>query len=126
MFKIVNNKNMYITRGDIANIEVRVSDADGIPCNFQVDDEVRFQVIEKGDCNRVVLQKTVKVTEESEFVVISLSSADTKFCEVISKPKDYWYEVELNPNTDPQTLIGYDDAGPKIFRVYPEGVKRHE
>lgn len=34
---------------------------------------------------------------------------------------DYWYEVELNPETEAQTIIGYDEDGPKIFRLYPEG-----
>ena len=41
--------------------------------------------------------------------------------EVINKPTNYWYEIELNPNTQPQTIIGYDEDGEKLFVLYPEG-----
>ena len=44
-----------------------------------------------------------------------------KVVDVISKPKDYWYEVVLNDDSYPQTIIGYDADGPKLFRLYPEG-----
>lgn len=41
---------------------------------------------------------------------------------MVNKPTDFWYEVELNPDTAPQTIIGYDkETGAKIFRLYPEG-----
>jgi hypothetical protein len=29
--------------------------------------------------------------------------------------------VELNPFTNPQTIIGYNDDGAKIMRLFPEG-----
>lgn len=46
---------------------------------------------------------------------------ETKIGEYISKPKEYWYEIELNPETYPQTIIGYDEDGPKVLILYPEG-----
>jgi hypothetical protein len=56
-----------------------------------------------------------------EEVEIFLGEEDTKIGEVISKPKDYWYEVELNPFDHPQTIIGYDEDGAKVFKLFPEG-----
>jgi hypothetical protein len=44
-----------------------------------------------------------------------------KIGDVISKHKDYWYEVVLNDDTLPQTIIGYDEDGAKLFRLFPEG-----
>ena len=69
----------------------------------------------------MVLQKDVSVTEETTTVTISLSSDDTKLGDLYSRPVEYWYEIEVNPETEPQTIIGYDEAGEKIFRLYPEG-----
>ena len=50
-----------------------------------------------------------------------LSKTDTKIGEVINKPTDYWYEVEVNPHTNPQTIIGYGEEGAAIFKLFPEG-----
>ncbi len=41
--------------------------------------------------------------------------------EIINKPKKYCYEVILNPDTNEQTIIGYDTNGEKEFWLYPEG-----
>lgn len=129
MFIINSDKSIYLTRGDIAVIEVSadiVADFGNEAVNdakhsFQPGDVIRFRVLEKNRCDMVVLQKDVLVESETISVDISLDSADTKLGELIHKPKDYWYEIELNPDTLPQTLIGYDISGPKIFRLFPEG-----
>jgi hypothetical protein len=68
-----------------------------------------------------VLEKDVTVEEETSVVSITLERTDTKLGGIINKPVDYWYEVELNPDTTPQTIVGYDSDGPKIFRLFPEG-----
>lgn len=88
---------------------------------FRAGDVVRFKVFGKKDCENVVLEKSVTVSEDTEQVEIFLDGDDTKFGEVISKPTDFWYEVELNPDTKPQTIIGYDEEGAKIFKLFPEG-----
>ena len=88
---------------------------------FRPGDVVRLKVFGKKNCANVVLQKSVKVTEETTQVGIFLDGNDTKFGDVISKPTDYWYEIELNPDTKPQTIIGYDEEGAKIFKLFPEG-----
>ena len=80
-------------------------------------------VTKKKACDEVVLSKSVEAIPDTTEVDFKLTTEDTRIGEVINKPVDYWYEIELNPDTYPQTLIGYDEDGPKIFRLYPEGVK---
>lgn len=120
MFLINEDMSIYVTRGDVVFFSVS-ADENGSNYIFQEGDVVRIKVTDKKDCENVVLQKDFVVTTETESVDILLNGNDTKIGEVISKPKDYWYEVELNPFTNPQTIIGYDDDGAKIFKLFPEG-----
>lgn len=115
MFKVNEDMSIYVTRGD--SIILGVS-AEGY--KYKDDDVVRFKVFEKKECESVVLQKDFSPASEDEVDII-LSGEDTKLGEYISKPKDYWYEIELNPDTDPKTIIGYDEDGAKVFRLFPEG-----
>jgi hypothetical protein len=121
MFEVSADKTIHLTRGDIAVLEItsKVNKTEDLV--FQVGDIVRFSICQYGKFDQVVLRKEVEITEETTVAVINLTKTDTKIGDVIHKPKDYWYEVELNPDTMPQTLIGYDTAGPKVFRLYPEG-----
>lgn len=121
MFVINGDKSIYITRGDIGVIEVGAVNGE-TDHTFSQGDIVRLQVLEKKQCNCVVLQKEVMAEDGAQTVDISLTKEDTRIGEIINKPVDYWYEIELNPDTAPQTIIGYDDDGPKIFRLFPEGV----
>ena len=121
MFKINDDKSIYLTRGDIATIDVSATGESGLQHIFQVGDIIRLKVFEKKDCECVVLQKDVEVIEETDIVSVRLNKVDTKLGELISKPKDYWYEIELNPETSPQTIVGYDDEGAKVFKLFPEG-----
>ena len=121
MFSINDDKSIHLTRGDIAVIEVGASSSETEDYTFKTGDIVRIRVFEKNHHENVVIQKDVTVESETTSVDISLYKEDTKIGELINKPKDYWYEVELNPDTSPQTIIGYDVDGPKLFRLYPEG-----
>lgn len=121
MFAINEDGSIYLTRGDIANIEVSAKMPDGESYVFKPGDVVRFRVFKKRGCHCVELQKDFEVQEESESVKIYLNGTDTKIGDLINKPVDYWYEVELNPETNPQTIIGYDEDGEKSFRLFPEG-----
>lgn len=122
MFQINEDLSIYATRGDIVYFSVGAKNTvNGETYKFQSGDVVRIKVFGKKDCETVVLQKDFPVTAESETVEIFLTEEDTKIGGVISKHKDYWYEVELNPESNPQTIIGYDDDGAKIFRLFPEG-----
>lgn len=120
MFTINDDNSIYATRGDIVFFTVTAED-NGVVYTFQPGDVVRIKVYGKKDAERVVMQKDFPVIEATEQVEIYLAEEDTKFGEVISKPKDYWYEVELNPFTNPQTIIGYDEDGAKVFKLFPEG-----
>lgn len=125
MFTVNDDLSIYITRGDTAFFSVS-ADNNGTAYQFQPGDVVRIKVYGKKDAENVVLQKDFAVLEASEKVDIILTERDTKIGEVISKPVDYWYEVELNPLTNPQTIIGYDDDGAKIFKLFPEGADIEE
>ena len=120
MFVISDDMTINITRGDAAVFTVGANAGESA-YRFQAGDIVRFKVFTRKDCADVVLQKDVEVSEECTIVGIDLTSEDTTIGEVISKPVDYWYEVELNPETRPQTIIGYDENGAKVFKLYPEG-----
>lgn len=115
-----DTKQINLTRGDVAAILVNAM-KDGEEYKFQPDDIVRFKVFKAKDCNCVEMQKDTLVTEESTTVNISLSGEDTKIGGLINKPTKYWYEIELNPDKNPQTIVGYDLDGEKIFMLYPEG-----
>jgi len=120
MFVVNEDNSIFCTRGDCGTMVVSY-ERDGAPYLFQPEDVVRFQAYHKKGCHEVVIQKEIVVGIESETVAIYLSAADTKIGEIISKPVDYWYEIELNPYTNPETIIGYDDDGAKVFRLFPEG-----
>lgn len=120
MFVINEDNSIYATRGDIVFFTVTAED-NGEPYVFKAGDVVRVKIYGKKEADNVVLQKDFSVPIASESVTIFLTEEDTKLGEVISKPKDYWYEIELNPFTNPQTIIGYDEDGAKIFKLFPEG-----
>lgn len=120
MFHVEEDMTICLTRGDVAFFVV-IADDRGEPYMFQPGDVIRIKVCEKKACENVVLQKDFVVEEETEAAHIYLTKEDTKIGDIISKPVVYWYEVELNPDTNPQTIVGYDDDGAKILRVFPEG-----
>lgn len=121
MFVVNDDMSIYLTRGDTAIFSV-TADNNGKNYVFQPGDVVRMKVTEKKACENVIFQKDFPVTEEAEKVDILLTEEETKIGEVISKPTDYWYEIELNPYTNPQTIVGYDEDGAKILRLFPEGI----
>ena len=123
MFEIERDSSIHVTRGDIGVIEFSGKNKnDDSPYKFKSGDKVRLQVYEKKNPEKVVLRKVVNVGTETESVDIPLTKDDTKIGNLISAPVEYWYEIELNPDTAPQTFIGYDKKqGPKKFMLYPEG-----
>ena len=120
MYRINEDNSIYATRGDIVVISLTADD-NGKPYTFQVGEVLRIKVFGKKDAESVALQKDFPVTAVTQTMQLFLDENDTKIGEVISKPKDYWYEIELNPFDNPQTIIGYDEDGPKIFKLLPEG-----
>lgn len=120
MFVVSDDLTIHITRGDAALLSVGAT-IGGENYEFKNGDVVRLKVFAKKNCEDVVLKKDTTVTEPTNTVRIALDGEDTKIGDVISKPTDYWYEVELNPETNPQTIVGYDENGAKVFKLYPEG-----
>lgn len=120
MFTINEDNSIYVTRGDTVFMTV-TAEENGVPYKFQPGDVLRIKVMEKKACENVVLQKEFPVLEETGEVDIFLTEQETRIGEVISKPTDYWYEIELNPEVNPQTIIGFDEDGAKVFKLMPEG-----
>lgn len=121
MFKLnKDDLSIYVTRGDVVLFDVTAKDGD-VAYLFKAGDVVRFKVFTKKNAEDVVLQRDFPVYEECEAVEVLLTGEDTKIGGVISKPVDYWYEVEVNPESYPQTIIGYNEDGAKVFRLFPEG-----
>ena len=116
-------KNIEVTRGDVLPLTISTLNEDKkTNYVFQKDDVVRIKVFKARDCGCVEIQKEVKVEEPTEEVEITLTREETRIGDLIKKPVDYWYEVELNPDTYPQTIIGYEkDKGAKLFTLLPEG-----
>lgn len=122
MFVINEDKSIYATRGDIVFFGVTAKDiVTGEKFVFKPGDVLRMKIYAKKNAENVVMQKYFGVYEESEQAEIYLEEADTKIGDVISKPVTYWYEIELNPDTAPQTIIGYNEDGAVPFVLYPEG-----
>ena len=123
MFKVKEDLSIHITRGDIGLLGITAKYNDGSDYLFQVGDIIRLGIFEKKKFTSIKLQKDITVQEQTLEVQMPLTKEDTTIGEVLSKPVDYWYEIQLNPETNPQTIIGYDENGAKIFRLYPEGVE---
>lgn len=127
MQRINADNSIYLTRGDsiIFDVKAKVNDGDGNerPYTFQPGDTVRFTVYKKKSCSDVEIVKDFVVAYESPVVQIYLSGDETKIGKVINKPTDYWYDVEIVSDGDTQTIIGYTDNGPSLFKLFPEGSK---
>lgn len=127
MFKLDDKKEnrLLVTRGDRGSLYVTAIDlVTNKLYTFKAGDKVSFVVVPKGGYTEgAVLRKDVIVEEDSEGVVIDLTSDDTKIGDMIDKYVDYWYNVVLN---DDVTILGSDRKGEKIFRLYPEAGEGNE
>ena len=122
MFVVNADKSIFVTRGDAGTITFgsKVAGADSFV--FEPGDVVRLKVFKKKQHDAIVIQKDVVIDTTTTETTIELTSSDTKVGDIINKPVDYWYEIEINPDTSATiTPIGYDSDGPKIFRLFPEG-----
>ena len=124
MIRVDSNKNIRINRGDSGTLVFSASvEQTGDDYTFEVGDIVRLNVTKANKENEVVLSKDVTVSEESTTVEMALDSSDTKIGDVINRPVTYWYDVELNPDGNSTTIIGYDEDGAKLFILDPESIK---
>ena len=118
MFKI-DGTNILLTRGDECTITLKVNREGSEEYAFNVGDVITFAVYNKKEFNKEpLLLKEVTVQEPTNIVDIFLESNETKIGMMGNKPIIYWYEIQLNHS---QTIVGYDNKGPKILTLYPEG-----
>lgn len=94
-----------------------------ITYRFKEGDIVRFKVFEKKNVKNILLEKDFTVEEDAEQFIIELMASEMKIGELIDKPVDYWYEIELNPDSEKvQTIVGYEkESGPAVLTLLPEG-----
>ncbi len=115
----IKNKQISINRGDDnQSFDLMIPINETEYYTFLTTDVVKFGVYEVGGLDKnAVLLKTITPLEETQRLTIPLTQEETTIGELINKPKQYWYEIQLNDNT----IIGYDEKGAKIFILYPEG-----
>lgn len=113
MFRIEDN-TIHLTRGDKAIIVFSIDDY-----KFEPTDVVRFAVYLEKKLNQPPLfEKIITNIPDEEGVEIVINTEDTQVVEMANKPIKCWFEIELNDN---QTVLGYDEDGPKLLILYPEG-----
>ena len=113
MFKIVN-KTFHVSRGDSGTINLKLKNT-----TFRPEDDVVFKIYEvQGLDAAPIIDVHASVEEESDTVNISLSSEDTTFGDPGNEIVDYWYEIAVNES---RTIMGFDESGAKIFKLYPTG-----
>lgn len=117
----IDGTTIKLNRGDELNINLTIKKDDGSDYVFQVGDIISFAIYKQKDLNgKALLLKEIEISSETSNVEISLTNDETKLGNIINQPMDYWYEIELN---NKYTVIGYDEDGAKIIRLYPEGGK---
>lgn len=122
MLEIVD-RNIRITRGNMLPITVSAdNDIDGNDYEFQIGDVIRFQIFDTKNVNKVYLKKDFKIDEATIEKTIIMTAEEMKIGELKNKPTDYWYEIEINPDTENTiTIEGYrKDEGPAIITILPE------
>lgn len=117
----IDGTTIKVNRGDVLNLILTLENEDGTQYTFHNGDTIVFSIYEKNCIDKKsVFLKEINITEDLQSVDISLTNQDTKIGNLINRPIEYWYEIELNNQF---TVIGYDDDGAKIFKLYPEGSK---
>ena len=115
MFKIVNN-TFHVTRGDSGVITVKFKDGLTLPEGS----DVTFGVYRKNELDtEPVLWALQTISSNKTSVRLIIDSSDTFNMENPENGREeYWYELKIGPDN---TVLGYDETGPKIFYLYPSG-----
>lgn len=117
----IDGNTILLNRGDALSFNLKLEKEDGSYYLFLPGDKITFSIYKKSKMNdNAVLLKEINATANTDTLTITCTSEETKIGELINKPVDYWYEIELN---DEYTVLGYDENGPKILKLYPEGSK---
>ena len=117
----IDGTTIKVNRGDVLNFSLSIEKDDGTTYTFVEGDKVIFSVYNKNKMSdNAVLLKEISATPETTSITISCTKEDTQIGNLINKPVEYWYEIELN---NEYTVLGYDDNGAKLLMLYPEGSK---
>lgn len=117
----IDGTTIHLTRGDVLKFDLSINYEDGSTYTFQPNDKVVFSVYEKKKLSgNALLKKEISVETSTDSLRVSLTNEDTKMGQLIDKPIELWYEIELN---NEYTVVGYDEDGAKILMLYPEGSK---
>lgn len=117
--RIIDGTTIKINRGNTLPLKLVIPISHTENYVFQVGDEIMFGVYaNKKMSEEALLLKRYTVDTETEEFEFTISANDMKIGDLIDKPTDYWYEIELNGD---QTILGYDEDGAKILRLFPEG-----
>lgn len=124
----MKGKTIEITRGNVLPIKVTAGDdVNKTDYEFKVGDVIRFKIYDREDVNKVYLEKDFTVTEICTEKTITMTANEMKIGELSNKPQDYWWEIELNPDTDhTHTIVGYEKNSEAIITILPEGGKKTE
>ena len=124
----IEGKNIEITRGNM--LPITVTAGDDLKDNeyeFQVGNVIRFKIFDSKDVNKIYLQKDFKIEEIATEKTIIMTAGEMKIGELSNKAATYWWEIDLNPDTDEeQTIVGCElnetgDLDPAIITILPEG-----
>ena len=124
MLRIENENEIHISRGDDFSIDFIIPLCGSQRYMFNVGDKLTFDVYEKKGYDKCsLLHKEVIIDKPIDVVTFDFTNEDTTIGELINKPVDYWYEIQYidGAKGTTETVLGYDDDGEKIFKLYPEG-----
>lgn len=117
----IEGTTIKLNRGDLLKFTLEIKKEDGTSYSFEEGDKIVFSIYNKGKMNeKAVLLKEFDTTPGTTSVDIECNTEDTKIGDLINKPIDYWYEIELNNEF---TILGFDEEGAKLFKLFPEGSK---
>lgn len=118
MFDIDYNKNISVTWGDVGTIVLKARGEGKFPAGAVL----RLTIHGRYKPFDVEVAKDITIEEETQVVQINLDVEDTSFCPREGVEQEFSYDITLNPDTAPQTLVGYElKNGPKNFVILPKG-----
>lgn len=110
-----------VFRGDSGHFDISKTDSEGNIEQFKQGDKVILSVKENFGEKNVLLRKTIPVNEDCDKVEFPISEEESiSLTDLISEPMDFEYDVKVK-GVESSTIIGHDDSGAKIFKVYPTG-----
>lgn len=120
----IDGTTIRLNRGDELDLSLSLETDSGTTYEFEQGDLIIFSLYNKGKMDdKALLIKEITATGGETSIDISFTSTETKIGNLINKPVEYWYEIELNNR---YTVVGYDETGAKILMLYPEGSQIEE